>query len=135
MAEGDALERTSLEQLEKEIICAVCQEHYTEPKILPCLHYYCKKCVHALVLRTGSKTPFSCPECREKTTLPKGGVDQLKTAFFVNRFKSNFSVLQRVHGKVEVMCEECTESGDKAEAFCRQCPYSSAGNVRGNTRE
>ena len=121
MAEGGALERKSLEQLEKEIICAVCQEHYTEPKILPCLHYYCKKCVHALVLRTGSKTPFSCPECREETTLPKGGVDQLKTAFFVNRFKSNFSVLQRVHGKVEVMCEECTKSGDKAEAFCRQC--------------
>ena len=121
MAEGGALERKSLEQLEKEIICAVCQEHYTEPKILPCLHYYCKKCVHALVLRTGSKQPFSCPECREKTTLPEGGVDQLKTAFFVNRFKSNFSVLQRVHGKVEVMCEECTESGDKAEAFCRQC--------------
>ena len=121
MAEDGALERKSLEQLEKEITCAVCQEHYTEPKILPCLHYYCKKCVLKLALRTGSKQPFSCPECREKTTLPEGDADQLKTAFFVNRFKSNFSVLQRVHGKVEVMCEECTESGDKAEAFCRQC--------------
>ena len=121
MAEGGALERKSLEQLEKEITCAVCQEHYTEPKILPCLHYYCKKCILKLALRTGSKQPISCPECREETTLPEGGVDQLKTAFFVNRFKSNFSVLQRVHGKVEVMCEECTESGDKAEAFCRQC--------------
>ena len=121
MAEGGALERKSLEQLEKEITCAVCQEHYTEPKILPCLHYYCKKCILKLALRTGSKQAFSCPECREETTLPEGGADQLKTAFFVNRFKSNFSVLQRVHGKVEVMCEECTESGDKAEAFCRQC--------------
>ena len=121
MAEGGALERRSLDQIEKEITCAVCQEHYTEPKILPCLHYYCKKCILKLALRTGSKRPFSCPECREETTLPEGGVDQLKTAFFVNRFKSNFFVLQRVHGKVEVMCEECTESGDKAEAFCRQC--------------
>ena len=121
MAEGGALERESLDQLEKEITCAVCQEHYTEPKILPCLHYYCKKCILKLALRTGSKQPISCPECREETTLPEGGVDQLKTAFFVNRFKSNFSVLQRVHGKVEVMCEECTESGDNAESFCRQC--------------
>ena len=121
MAEGGALERKSLEQLEKEITCAVCQEHYTEPKILPCLHYYCKKCILKLALRTGSKQPLSCPECHEETTLPEGGIDQLKTAFFVNRFKSNFSVLQRVHGKVEVMCEECTESGNKAEAFCRQC--------------
>ena len=121
MAEGGALVRKSLDQLEKELTCVVCQEHYTEPKILPCLHYYCKKCILKLALRTGSKQPSSCPECREETTLPKGGVDQLKTAFFVNRFKSNFSFLQRVHGKVEVMCEECTESGDKAEAFCRQC--------------
>ena len=121
MAEGGALERKSLGQLEKEITCAVCQEHYTEPKILPCLHYYCKKCILKLALRTGSKQHFSCPECREEATLPEGGVDQLKTAFFVNRFKSNFSVLQRVHGKVEVMCEECTESEGKAEAFCRQC--------------
>ena len=121
MAEGSALERKSLEQLENEITCAVCQEHYTQPKILPCLHYYCKECILKLVRRTGSKQPFSCPECREETTLPEGGVDQLKTAFFVNRFKSNFSVLERVHGKVEVMCEECTESGEKAEAFCRQC--------------
>ena len=121
MAEGGALERKSLEQLEKEITCAVCQEHYTEPKILPCLHYYCKKCILKLALRTGSKQLLSCPECREETTFPEGGVDQLKTAFFVNRFKSKFSVLQRVHGKVEVMCEECTESGGKAEAFCRQC--------------
>ena len=121
MAEGGALEKKSLDQLEKEITCAVCQEHYTEPKILPCLHYYCKKCILKLVIRTGSKQPISCPECREETTLPEGGVDQLKTAFFVDRFKSNFSVLRRVHGKVEVMCEECTEPGDKAESFCRQC--------------
>ena len=121
MAEGGALERKSLGQLEKEITCAICQEHYTEPKILPCLHYYCKKCIFKLAPRTGSKQHFSCPECREETTLPEGGVDQLKTAFFVNRFRSNFSVLQRVHGKVEVMCEECTESEGKAEAFCRQC--------------
>ena len=58
MAEGGTLERKSLEQLEKEITCAVCQEHYTEPKILLCLHCYCKKCVYVLALRTGSRQPF-----------------------------------------------------------------------------
>ena len=116
MAEGG-----TLQQLEKEITCAVCQEHYTEPKVLPCLHYYCKKCILKLAHTTGSKHSFSCQECQEESTLPEGGVDKLKTAFFVNRFKFNFSVLQRVYGKVEVMCEECTESGEKAEAFCHQC--------------
>ena len=37
-----------------------------------------------LPLRTGTGKPFSCPECRCEATLPEGGVDELKTAFFVN---------------------------------------------------
>ena len=37
MDESDEIKRNHLEQLEKEITCAVCQEHYTESKILPYL--------------------------------------------------------------------------------------------------
>ncbi len=121
MAEGMTREGKTLEQMEKEITCAVCQEHYTEPKVFPCLHYYCKECVLKLSLRTASNKPFSCPECRTDTILPEGGVEELKTAFFVNRYKSNYYALERVHGKVEVKCEGCPDSKDRAEAFCRQC--------------
>ena len=121
MAEKVEKKGKSLEDMEKEITCAICQEHYNEPKLLPCLHYYCKKCVLQLALRTASNEPFSCPECRKDTTLPEGGVDELKTAFFINRFKSNYYALERVHGKVEVKCELCADSMDTAEAFCRQC--------------
>ena len=121
MAKSYAHEGKTLEELEKEITCGVCQEHYTEPKVLPCLHYYCKKCILKLACGRGPGKPFSCPECREEATLPEGGVDQLKAAFFVNRLKSMFSALERAHGKVEVKCETCTDSGGKAEAFCRQC--------------
>ena len=115
------VEGKSLEELEREITCGICQEHYTEPKALPCLHYYCKQCVLRLALRTGTGKPFCCPECRCKTTLPEGGVDELKTAFFVNRLKTTVSTMERAHGKVEAKCELCSDSGDKAEAFCRQC--------------
>ena len=121
MAEGIVVEGKTVEELEREITCGICQEHYTEPKALPCLHYYCKKCVLRLSLRTGTGKPFSCPECRCEATLPKGGVDELKTAFFVNRLKTTVSMMERAHGKVEVKCELCSDSGDKAEAFCRQC--------------
>ena len=119
MAEG--IEGKNLEDLEKDITCPVCQEHYTEPKVLPCLHYYCKQCILEVALRTGTNKPFSCPECRKETTLPEGGVEELKTAFFVHRLKSMYFTVERVHGKVEVKCEGCTDSVDKAEAFCRQC--------------
>ena len=121
MAEKIEKKGKSLEDMEKEITCAICQEHYTEPKVLPCLHYYCNKCVLKLTLKTVSNKPFSCPECRKDTTLPEGGVDELKTAFFINRFKSNYYALERVHGKVEARCEACADSANTAEAFCRQC--------------
>ena len=121
MAEGIVVEGKSLEELEREITCGICQEHYTEPKALPCLHYYCKNCVLRLALRTGTGKPFSCPECRCEATLPEGDVDELKTAFFVNRLKTTISTMERAQGKVEAKCELCSDSGDKAEAFCRQC--------------
>ena len=121
MAEGFVIEGKSLQELEREITCGICQEHYTEPKALPCLHYYCKQCVLRLALRTGTGKSFSCPECRCEATLPEGGVDELKTAFFVNRLTTTVSTMERAHGKVEVKCELCSDSGDKAEAFCRQC--------------
>ncbi len=106
-------------ELEKEVTCAICHEYYTDPKVLPCSHYYCKQCIHRLILKTATNKPFSCPECRQGTTLPLGGVDHLPTAFFINRMKGVHSKLERAHGKVEAECEGC--SGGKAEAFCRQC--------------
>ena len=121
MAEGNAVQGKTVEDLEREITCGICQEHYTEPKALPCLHYYCKQCILRLALRTGTGKPFSCPECRCEAILPEGGVDKLKTAFFVNRLKTTISTMERTHGKVEVKCEQCEDSRDNAEAFCRQC--------------
>ena len=120
MAESVPVEVKSLEELESEITCSICQEHYTEPKVLPCLHYYCKKCILKLALRTQSGKSFHCPECCCEAALPEGGVDNFKTAFFANRLISKVTTLQRAHGKVEVKCEYCTASSN-AEAFCRQC--------------
>ena len=119
MAEApDPMERM-LKELEEDITCPVCQEHFRDPKILPCLHYYCKECVRQLVFRAGPNTPFLCPECRRETRLPESDPDQLPTAFFVKRMQELRAKIEKTQGKVEVICEMC--SGAKAEAFCRQC--------------
>ena len=120
MAVGLDLVKMSLEDLEKEVTCAVCQEHYTDPKILPCLHYYCKQCILRLTLRTGNNKPFSCPECRKDTTLPEGGVEELKSAFFINRLKSMYVKHKKALSK-QAHCEICTNPQALAEAFCQQC--------------
>ena len=120
MAVGLDLVKMSVEDLEKEVTCAVCQEHYTDPKILPCLHYYCKQCILRLALRTGKNKPFSCPECRKDTTLPEGGVEELKSAFFINRLKSMYVKHKKALSK-QAHCEICTNPQALAEAFCQRC--------------
>ena len=119
MAEAPDVIEKGLEELEGEITCPVCQEHFRDPKILPCLHYYCKECVRQLARRAGPNNPFPCPECRKETVLPQNDPDQLPTAFFVNRMKSVRTKMEKAQGKLEAVCEMC--SGAKAEAFCRQC--------------
>ena len=119
MAEGIDLKK-NLSELEKEITCAICQEHYTEPKLLPCGHYYCKKCILGLALKAGAGKPFPCPECREKVVLPKGGEEKLKTAFFINRIKESISLLDGAHGEV-TLSEAYAESGAK-DSLTKKCP-------------
>ena len=107
-----------LEELEKEITCAVCHGHYQQAKLLPCNHYYCAACIEEMVKHSKGRR-FDCPECRKTTTLPPGGVAELDGAFFVERMKDVYGKMAKAEGKVEAMCEQCAR--DKAVAFCRQC--------------
>ena len=106
--------------LEKEITCAVCHDHYQQPKVLPCLHFYCKECIIKLALRAGVEQPFPCPECHKEASLPEGNVDNLQTAVFINHLKNQYSQLEKALSK-EVKCEMCSTSELKVQAFCRQC--------------
>ena len=119
MASGGSQSDEVQKRLEYEITCPICQDHFQEPKILPCLHYYCKLCIQRLALRTGDNRPFACPECRNDTLLPQNDPDRLPTAFFVNRMKELHTKMEKAEGKVEALCEQC--SGGKATAFCRHC--------------
>ena len=115
----DLVER-NLEDLDKEMTCAVCQENFTDPKVLSCLHCYCKHCLFNLASKAGEGKPFSCPECHQETTLPANGEEQLKTAFSVNRLKSMYEKHKRIISK-QVTCEICKNCEADGVAFCQQC--------------
>ena len=118
MAEGPDPNNKALDELEKDITCAVCCGHYQEAKLLPCNHYYCRACIESLAKRSRGR-PFPCPECRNDAILPSGGVEQLQSAFFVERMKDVYDKMAKVEGKVEAVCEQCSKG--KSVAFCRQC--------------
>ena len=124
MAEGGNVTKKGLAELDREVTCAICQEHYTEPKLLPCSHYFCKDCILKLVLRVPTGKPFSCPECREEVLLPKGGIDKLQTAFFLNRIKATIASLEGAHGEVvqEVsLAKKCPAHKEPLIVYCFDC--------------
>uniref|UniRef100_A0A670HLQ7 RING-type domain-containing protein n=1 Tax=Podarcis muralis TaxID=64176 RepID=A0A670HLQ7_PODMU len=80
---------TSLQDLIREdfLTCKICYDLYVVPKILPCLHTYCQKCLEPLV----ENGTIHCPECRLQSEAPGGSVG-LKTNFFINSLLELFQM-------------------------------------------
>lgn len=51
----------------KELTCALCGEMYTDPRILPCLHSFCKRCLEHTV--NPRSTMLVCHLCRKEIKL------------------------------------------------------------------
>ena len=70
-----------VKNIEAELTCAVCLKGFDDPRVLPCLHTYCRKCVESLLDKSQEVNPsIVCPQCREEHELPKDGVGQLPTS-------------------------------------------------------
>ena len=122
MAEG--VVNMSLAELKGEITCAICQEHYTEPKLLPCYHYFCKECILQLVHRAGAGKPFSCPKCRKEVLLTKGSVEKLETAFFINSIQESIASLERAQSAAKVgdsLAKKCPAHKEPLIVYCFDC--------------
>ena len=77
-----AISDRSFEEIFKSLVtCSVCYEVYNEPKILPCHHTYCKKCLERLF--QSSEEQIMCPQCRED--IPRYmNEDSFPPAFVIN---------------------------------------------------
>ena len=53
------------EKLPEHFECAVCMEQFKEPKVLPCLHTFCMRCLQKLLKKQGPDHVITCPECRQ----------------------------------------------------------------------
>ena len=110
-----------VKKIEEELTCAICLSKFTEPKVLPCLHTYCKECIEGLVAKSPKTTTVVCPQCRVEHSLPEGGAGKLLTSFsFTNMIK----VLE-VHKADESSSDALTcENGlddNPATARCVDC--------------
>ena len=116
-----SLDLSLAEGVDKELTCAICLGRYKHPKVLPCLHTYCKGCLEGLIKasqQNQDEKQLTCPQCKEIHEVPSRGVDSFKTYFTIN----NLIELLHIH---EVSSEEfggkiqCESGLDENPAFAR----------------
>ncbi len=75
-AAGVLEENLAIDKIDQELTCSVCHNHFEDPKVLPCCHYFCRRCIVKLRATVKSGNAFNCPECRKKTVLPGDTTDK-----------------------------------------------------------
>jgi len=84
--------------------CAICLDTFTFPKILPCGHTFCFQCSEEI---SSEQRTIRCPLCRAKHNIPKAGIEQFITNYFVPV------------SKPEVKCVNCKMSA--ISDYCSVC--------------
>ena len=112
--------------------CPICQDECTNPKLLPCVHTFCLKCIQQYVngKRVGDVMP--CPVCRKSFIIPQGGITQLPLNFYISKLIECRKLSQGTFNGA--MCDICTVEKEKdpdkmakwqcvncSERLCVQC--------------
>ncbi|KAJ8032324.1 E3 ubiquitin-protein ligase TRIM56 [Holothuria leucospilota] len=103
---------------DKFCLCSICLEKLKEPKLLPCLHRYCKECLSSII--PGTKDVIKCPECREETQIPTNGVDGFKTDFYSKNLVEYVQIQQSLKSVEIRECYGCSKHL-KVAAYCFTC--------------
>ena len=83
MATGGTLSSGSIGDRSESLICSMCLEVFSQPKLLPCHHTFCLKCLEDLTSRCPSRT-LPCPQCRRHFTVPSEGVAAFQNNFYLH---------------------------------------------------
>jgi len=107
--------------------CPICTEVYTDPRVLPCGHTFCLKCIEAWSKDKEPGDEVACPLCRKQFTLPSNGVSDLPKNFFVANFLQMNESTTSVESKTGP-CDACgggeereSEVQNVASVYCVEC--------------
>ena len=112
----------ALQKIQEQVTCGVCLEPYKQPRLLKCFHVYCEGCLQRLVRGGGEGQSLQCPQCRQDTPLPAGGVPGLQGAFYIHYLFDIQDALKKVSSSEQTMCNKCTKR--EAVGFCRTCGFA-----------
>lgn len=118
MAKSGALDEISGEL---RAHCPQCQEMFSDPRVLPCLHTLCMDCLSKLepftTMEKGQKRrSLLCPMCDSEVALPAGGVKD----FLPDMLAQTEVLRERLRsGGHQMPCDLCADG--KGERRCQEC--------------
>ena len=105
--------------------CPICTEVYTDPRVLPCGHTICLKCIRDCSRDKQPGDKLACPLCRKELTLPSNGAEDLPKKFLGTKYLKELSGVDKVAtgvdkcrkmlAKIEQEVNDFTEQITKAE--------------------
>ena len=103
------------------VTCKKCSKPYTDPRILPCLHSFCKNCIKSLVIQRGSK--IRCPSCKKKTSpIPEKGVEAIPQNGGLSYEAEVATYEMKIKKETPSECGECSRAPPQPiVAFCCTC--------------
>ena len=114
------------EKVRQEVTCAICLELLDDPKSMPCLHTYCKKCLmEALTKRPHDpdlpqdRPAINCPLCRAEVALSDQGIEALPTNFSATRLVETVQLQDKLGQNRAPKCDGC--KANIAIASCCEC--------------
>lgn len=113
-------------KIREELICAICLDFLSEPKVLNCAHSFCLACLEQIAqskYKYGAgaklqKTDLECPSCRQITRLPSGSVQELKTNFSLKRLVSVVSEDDKKTARELISSRSIRSPSNQAKLSC-----------------
>ncbi|KAL8578274.1 hypothetical protein ACOMHN_005665 [Nucella lapillus] len=98
--------------------CPVCHEGFNEPKLLPCTHLVCCKCVVSWLEKGGDQN--GCPLCRAPI-LPDSAKAQGDFASQVDALPTDFATAAVIESTKTLNSSHVCSCNAEASVFCLQC--------------
>lgn len=118
--------------VEETVTCSICNDIFTDPKTLPCLHTYCTKCILQLYETKSEELEeelLHCPQCHTRIDTSEQRDPDRRRSFYIDALLKLFFALKKTStqdkaGQQDLQKSEHCTSCDKCAilvAFCPQC--------------
>ena len=103
--------------------CGLCTHLFCDPRMLPCLHSFCYKCILKHFELKENSICF-CPTCNQEFTIPNGGINAIPKDLR-GSYEANVAEYEaKITNQSGICCDRCVTSAsskNSAIKFCNDC--------------